>query len=82
MVGTQRPKSRPAMVEATKPVNVPVTAFETAPKPTDGEVQRRVEPEPVHVPAAAVLEELVLAAVVSTAAAEVATEATSVEAAC
>jgi hypothetical protein len=30
MVGTQRPKSRPAIVDATKPVKTPVTALEEA----------------------------------------------------
>lgn len=33
MVGTQRPKSRPAMLEATKPSKLPVTAFVTAAVP-------------------------------------------------
>ncbi len=51
MVGTQRPKFREELVEATKPPKLPVTAFVTAPKPTLGEVQRRVEPLPVQVPA-------------------------------
>jgi hypothetical protein len=52
MVGTQIPKSRPAMVLATKPVKVPVTGSETAPKPALGAVQTRVLPEPVQAPAA------------------------------
>lgn len=55
MVGTQRPKSRPAIVEAWKPPKVPVTGSETFPAPTAGEEQTRVCPEPVHVPAAAPL---------------------------
>lgn len=41
------------MVEATKPVNVPVRPV-VAPDPTAGEEQRRVLPLPVHVPAAPV----------------------------
>jgi hypothetical protein len=45
MVGTYSPKSRPAIVEATKPSNVPWTADLTAPAPTAGEEQRRVEPK-------------------------------------
>lgn len=51
MVGTQRPKSRDELVDATKPPKLPVTALVTAPKPTLGEVQRSVEPLPVQVPA-------------------------------
>ncbi len=43
MVGVQRPKSRPAMVEATKPGLTPVTASEEA----------GAAPEPVAVPVAA-----------------------------
>jgi len=81
MVGTQRPKSREAFVDATKPPKLPVTAFVTAPKPTPGEVQTSVLPEPVQVPAAPleaveVEVEAVSAAaeVVATAAAEVAYE--------
>lgn len=54
MVGTHRPKSRPAIVEATNPGKVPVTASVTAPAPAAGPVQRRVLPLPVHAPAAAV----------------------------
>ncbi len=54
IVGTQRPKSRPGIVEATKPSKFPVTALVTAPAPTAGDVHRRVEPEPVQVPAAPV----------------------------
>ena len=68
MVGTQRPKSRPAMVEATKPSKFPVTAFVTAPNPAPGDVQTRVDPEPVHVPAApAAAVEAAAAAVVASA---------------
>lgn len=54
MVGTQRPKSKSKFVEATKPSKLPVTALVTAPAPAAGEVQRRVEPEPVQVPGAPV----------------------------
>ena len=57
MVGTQRPKLRVVLVDATKPPKLPVTALVTAPKPADGALQVRVEPEPVQVPAAPVLEE-------------------------
>ncbi len=53
MVGTQRPKSKPPMVEAWKPPKVPVTASLTAPAPTAGAEQTRVWPEPVQVPDAA-----------------------------
>lgn len=56
-------------MEATNPVNVPVTGLETAPKPTLGAVQRRVLPEPVQVPAVPV-EAVDVDAAVSTAAAE------------
>lgn len=76
MVGTQSPKSNVLLVEATKPPKLPVTALVTAPKPTEGEVQRRVLPEPVQVPAApeeaAAVEVESLAEDVATAAAEVA----------
>ena len=54
MVGTQSPKSREVFVEATKPSKFPVTAFVTAPAPAAGAEQRRVDPEPVQVPEAAV----------------------------
>ena len=42
------------MVEATNPPKFPVTAFVTAPDPAAGEVQTRVLPPPVQVPAAPV----------------------------
>lgn len=44
-------------MEATKPPKLPVTALVTAPKPVEGEVQVRREPEPVHVPAVPELED-------------------------
>jgi hypothetical protein len=71
MVGTQRPKSKPAIVDATNPSKFPVTALVTAPNPTDGEVQRRRSPLPVQVPATA---SEVDAAVVAAAATEVEVE--------
>jgi hypothetical protein len=68
-----------ALVDATKPPKLPVTALVTAPKPTDGAVQSRVLPEPVQVPAAPLEEDdevevdaVSAADVVATAAAEVA----------
>lgn len=57
-----------------------MTALVTAPKPTDGEVQVRREPEPVQVPAAPVLGEEVAVGAVS-ATAEVVVAATA-EVAC
>lgn len=78
MVGTQSPKSRPAMVEATKPPKLPVTALVTAPEPTPGAVQRRVLPEPVQVPAAPVPEEPVEVDAFAAAAGVVATGAAGV----
>lgn len=39
---------------ATNPSKFPVTALVTAPAPTAGDVQRRVDPLPVQVPAAPV----------------------------
>lgn len=53
IVGTQRPKSRPAMEDATKPSKVPVTGSETALAPAAGALQSNNDPEPVQVPAAA-----------------------------
>lgn len=75
MVGTQRPKSREVLVDATKPPKLPVTALVTAPKPTEGAVQTRVLPEPVQVPAAPVPDEAVEVEAVSAAAEVVATAA-------
>jgi hypothetical protein len=64
------------LVEATNPSKFPVTAFVTAPAPTDGDVQTRVEPPPVHVPAVPAEAELVdTAASAEVEAADVATEA-------
>ena len=68
------------MVEATKPPKLPVTALVTAPKPTEGELQVRREPEPVQVPAVPELEEEVGVDAVS-ATAEVVVAATA-EVAC
>jgi hypothetical protein len=78
MVGTQSPKSRPAIVEATKPPKLPVTALVTAPEPTLGAVQRRVLPEPVQVPAAPVPDEAVEVDAVAAAAGVVAAGAAEV----
>lgn len=66
-------------MEATKPSKFPVTALVTAPNPTPGDVQRRVDPEPVQVPAAPV-EAAAAAEVVSATAAteEVAADAAEV----
>ena len=75
MVGTQSPKSRPAIVEATNPSKFPVTALVTAPAPTPGDVQTRVDPLPVQVPAAAVEAAAAAEVVSATTAAEVATAA-------
>jgi len=55
IVGTQRPKSRLLLVDATKPPKFPVTALVTAPAPTAGELQMRVLPLPVQAPEAAEL---------------------------
>ena len=78
MVGTQSPKSRPAIVEATNPSKFPVTALVTAPDPTAGDVQRRVDPEPVQVPAAPVDAAAAAEVASATAAAGVAAEAAEV----
>lgn len=43
------------MVDATNPSKFPVTAFVTAPAPTAGDEQTRVDPPPVQVPALAAL---------------------------
>jgi hypothetical protein len=62
------------MLEATNPSKFPVTAFMTAPNPTVGDVQERVLPLPVQVPAAAPEEEeaaVTAGVVTATAAAEV-----------